>query len=187
MLSTAELPFITKTLIPKGRDYIVRRDRLLDPLKSRLNKKVQIIYATAGYGKTALLVEFASGVDLPLSWYSFSPEDHEPLSFLRYCVHAVRARFPDFGASILSLLISGSSTDWRSLLGLFITALHSEVSGRLIFVFDDVHWTQKKGELEEALSLLIERAPRNVQFLLGSRIWPDLDCLPKLAAENELE
>ena len=40
--------------------------------------------------------------------------------------------------------------------------------------------------LEDFLSLLIERSPDNVCFLLGSRVWPSLSCLPKLAVSNEL-
>ena len=41
--------------------------------------------------------------------------------------------------------------------------------------------------MEEALSLLIERAPPNVHFLMGSRTWPSLPCLAKLTAQDELD
>ena len=57
-LQTTEIPFITKSLIPKQRDHIVRRGRLIEPMMARLDKRVQIVCAPAGYGKTALLVEF---------------------------------------------------------------------------------------------------------------------------------
>ena len=33
-------------------------------------------------------------------------------------------------------------------------------------MFDDVHWINGKADLEEALSLLIERAPTNVHFIV---------------------
>ncbi len=187
MVSTAELPFITKVLIPRRRDYAVRRDRLLGPMLGRVDKKAQMVCAPAGYGKTGLLVEFAAEVDLPLCWYSFSPEDRDPISFLRYCVHSIRAKYREFGATCISLLRSATNVDQHTLTGLFTTSLHNDLPGRLVFVFDDVHWADGKEELEETLSLLIERAPSNVHFLLGSRTRPSLPCLARLAAQDELD
>lgn len=187
MVSTAELPFITKTLIPRQRDIIVRRGRILEPILSRVNKKAQVVCAPAGYGKTALLTQFAAETDLPLCWYSFSPEDYDPISLLRYCVYSVRAVYPEFGASCISLLKGGANVDLHTLVGLLTTDLHNDLSGRLVFVFDDVHWADGKGELEEALSLLIERAPTNVHFLMGSRMRPSLPCLAKLTVQDELD
>lgn len=187
MLATTELPFITKILIPKVRDFVVSRERLLDPMMFRVKKKVQVVYAPAGYGKTSLLSEFASRVNLPLCWYSFSTEDRDPVSFLRYCIQSVRARFPGFGATSPDLFKGGPSNDRLSLVGLFTTTLHNDLDGHLIFAFDDVHWTDAKVELEETLSLLIDRAPPNIHFLLGSRTWPALGCLPRLTAGNELD
>ena len=172
MVTTAELPFITKTLIPRQRELIVRRGRILEPMLARVDKKVQAVCAPAGYGKTALLTQFADETELPICWYSFAPEDHDPVSILRYCVYSIRALYPDFGVSCISLLKSGSNVVLHTLAGLFITELHSNVcnvcnvSGRLVYVFDDVHWINGTADLEEALSLLIERAPTNVHFIV---------------------
>ena len=187
MVTTAELPFITKTLIPRQRDLIVRRGRILEPMLARVDKNVQVVCAPAGYGKTALLTQFADETELPICWYSFSPQDHDPVSILRYCVYSIRALYPDFGASCISLLRGGSNVDLHTLAGLFVTELHSNVSGWLVYVFDDVHWTDGKADLEEALSLLIERAPPNVHFIIGSRTWPTLPCLAKLTSQDELD
>jgi len=186
MVTTPEIPFITKVLIPRRRDYTVRRDRLLGPMTERVDKKVQVVCAPAGYGKTALLVDFADAVGLQICWYSFSPEDHDPISFLRYCVQSVRARYPEFGASCISLLRGTAKVDQHSLVGMLTTELHNELSDRLVFMFDDVHWTDGKEELEEALSLLIERSPPKVHFVLGSRTRPSLACLAKLTVQDEL-
>ncbi len=99
MVTTPEIPFITKVMIPRRRDFTVRRDRLLGPMSEQVDKKVQVVSAPAGYGKTALLVDFADAFGLQICWYSFSPEDHDPVSFLRYCVQSVRARYPEFGVN----------------------------------------------------------------------------------------
>jgi len=67
-----------------------------------------------------------------------------------------------------------------------VNALDSDIDGEVALVFDDLHWIDGKQDLEEALSLLIERAPPKVHFVLASRIWPSLACLPKLAASGDL-
>jgi LuxR family transcriptional regulator, maltose regulon positive regulatory protein len=71
-------------------------------------------------------------------------------------------------------------------LGLFISSLLNDIYGQVVFIFDDLHWIKGKPELEESLSLLIQHAPVNIHFVLGSRIYPSLTCLAKLAASNEL-
>lgn len=185
MLAT-ELPFVTKVIVPKRRDHEVGRDRLVGPMRAAVGKKAQIVCAPAGYGKTALLVEFVAESDLPVCWYSFSPEDYDPVSFLRYCLQSVRATYAGFASSYPALLRGGANLDWRTQLGFFVSALQSDLDGRLVFVLDDLHWVHGKQELEEVLSLFIQRAPATVHFVLGTRVWPSLSCLPRLAAEDEL-
>ena len=183
---TTELPYIARVLPPKRRDYYVRRDRLIAQLAEGLSKKAQIIWAPAGYGKTSLLVEMASDVEVPVCWYSFAPEDNDPSSFLRYCIQSIQSNFPNFGTSHRPLIKDGLNGDWRTQCGLLVNALEDDISSRLVFAFDDLHHIAGKPELEAVLSLLIERSPDNVHFILASRNWPSLSCLPKLAASDDL-
>jgi len=183
---SSALPYITRILIPTRRNYAVRRERLVDSLKRNLTKKVQILWAPAGYGKTALLVEMASELSLPVCWYSFEPEDDDPQMFLRYCLQSIRAASPNFGISYRSLTRAGSNANWHTQCGFLVNALESDIDGEVALVFDDLHWIDGKRDLEEALSLLIERAPPKIHFVLASRMWPSLACLPKLAASGDL-
>ena len=183
---TTELPFITRVLPPKRRDFHVRRDRLATALVEGLSKKAQILWAPAGYGKTSLLVEMSVNVDVPVCWYSFAPEDNDVPSFLRYCIQSIKTKFPDFGTSHRPLIKSHLNGDWRTQCGLLVNALESEISSGFAFVFDDLHYIAEKPELEGALSFLIERSPEKVHFMLASRVWPSLPCLPKLAASDDL-
>lgn len=155
-------------------------------MKARTNRRVQVVSGPAGYGKTSLLVDLVDEATFPVCWYSFAPEDSDPSIFLRYCLRSVRNQIEDFPVDYITHSPDSYQADWRVGLGLFINALESEISGRLIFVFDDVHWIQGKGELEQALSLLVERSPDNIHFVLGSRVWPSLECLPRLAADDEI-
>src|SRR5919106_72239 len=185
-LEFAELPFITRVIVPKRRENKVRRHHLLEAIESRINRKAQVIFAPAGYGKTSLLVDFVNETPLTVCWYSFAPEDSDPSSFFRYCLQSVRNNIEGFGDDYLALLRDPHNSDWRSQLGFFVNALQQHGTQHLIFAFDDVHWVQGKRELEDAVTLFIERSPDNVHFVLGSRVWPSLACLPRLAADDEL-
>ena len=74
----------------------------------------------------------------------------------------------------------------RTHCGFLVNALDSDIDGQIALIFDDLHWIDEKRELEEVLSLLIERSPPKVHFILASRVWPSLSCLPKLAASGDL-
>ena len=187
MISTeTQLPFITRVQPPKRRDHNVHRKRLIKSVSDNLSKKVQVVTAPAGYGKTALLVQLASELDLPTCWYSFAPEDNDPESLLRFCLHSIRTRFPEFGATYRPLTKNGLETDWLTQCGLLVSAIDTDIDDDFIWFFDDLHWIEGKPNLLEFLSLLIERSPSNVHFVLSGRTRPTLSCLPKLAASHDL-
>lgn len=132
------------------------------------------------------MVDLAEEADLPVCWYSLASEEADPATFLHNCVRSIRCRLEGFGAGIISQGQDSFPAEWAVALGLFISALQRQVTDGLIFVFDDVHWIHDKVELEQALNLLVERAPENIHFVLGSRVSPSLKCLPKLAVDGEL-
>src|SRR5919106_2748914 len=120
-LEFAELPFITRVIVPKRRENKVRRHHLLEAIESRINRKAQVIFAPAGYGKTSLLVDFVNETPLTVCWYSFAPEDSDPSSFFRYCLQSVRNNIEGFGDDYLALLRDPHNSDWRSQLGFFVS------------------------------------------------------------------
>src|SRR5207248_5709786 len=72
----ASTPVIaTKIAIPRRRRDTLRRARLLDAIHQLIDRQLYLVVAPAGYGKTTLLVDFASDGEVPVCWYSLSPED----------------------------------------------------------------------------------------------------------------
>ncbi|MBI2918262.1 MAG: tetratricopeptide repeat protein [Chloroflexi bacterium] len=180
------LPFTTRVQAPKLPRHWVQRPRLVARLKASLDWRVQVVWAPAGYGKTTLLSGLLSEVSGPACWYSFLPEDREPAEFLAGCVRAVQCRMPGFASAGCRPEAVLASPDWLRGLGLFVTALQESAQPGLVFILDDVHHTDSKPELQKALSLLVERAPDSVHFLLASRTRPSMACLPRLVSQGEV-
>ena len=62
----------TKLFIPQPRSKIVPRPRLIERLNEGLfaGRKLTLISAPAGFGKTTLVSEWIAGCGLPVAWLS---------------------------------------------------------------------------------------------------------------------
>ncbi|HZK67389.1 MAG TPA: hypothetical protein VFD42_07590 [Chloroflexota bacterium] len=98
--------FITKTRLPQPRSDVLRRARLLGFLHQEVDKRLVLVCAGAGYGKTTLLVDFAHEVSFPVCWYTLDEADGDPRVFFDYLLLSLRQRFPEFGRQAEALLSS---------------------------------------------------------------------------------
>src|SRR5512137_2532309 len=94
----------TRISIPRRRSDLVTRQRLLDLIDQLLEKKLVLITAPAGYGKTTLLMDYASSSVLQVCWYSVDALDFEPQRFITHFILAIANRFPQAGQRSLAAL-----------------------------------------------------------------------------------
>src|SRR5690349_3730708 len=100
---------VAKVLVPSRRAGVVTRRRLLDQLQRHVERRLQLVVAPAGYGKTTLLVEFVHEQrqrGRPVYWLTLDEHDADARSFFEHLVLSVRQRFPAFGGSTAALLQS---------------------------------------------------------------------------------
>src|SRR3712207_2893642 len=84
---TTPPPAITKVLLPRRRSGTVPRRHLLNFLHRHLDRRLQLVVAPPGYGKTTLLVDFAHEArdqGLPICWLSLDESDADPRSFFEH-------------------------------------------------------------------------------------------------------
>ena len=74
----------TKLYIPPPRPNVVLRPRLSERLKGGLGRKLTLISAPAGFGKTTLISAWIATCDRKVAWLSLDEGDSDPARFLTY-------------------------------------------------------------------------------------------------------
>ena len=99
----------TKLFIPKSRQDLVPRPRLFEKLNTGHDKKLTLISAPAGFGKSTLLASWVHQFDRNIAWVSLDENDNNPARFLTYLITAIRRSVGSvtvFGKSSIALLQS---------------------------------------------------------------------------------
>ncbi len=173
----------TKLYVPPPRPRIVPRPRLDERLTEGLRRRLTLVSAPAGFGKSTLVAEWVAACGLPVAWLSLDEGDSEPGRFLTYLVAALRAVAPGAGESVLAQLESPEPPCVESTL----TPLLNELAGapaEFVLVLDDYHLVDAK-PVDEALAFLVEHLPPQLHVVVATREDPALP-LARLRARAEL-
>jgi len=175
----------TKLYIPPSPQKVVARSRLVERLNEgfSLGRKLTLISAPAGFGKSTLVSEWIASCGRPAAWLSLDESDNSPARFLIYIIGALQTISPNLGAEILDALQSPQAPSIDSIL----TALLNEITtipNDFIFVLDDYHLTDSKS-VDDTLTFLIEHLPLQMHLVITTREDPVLP-IPRLRARNQL-
>lgn len=185
----AQLPITrTKLLIPQRRRELLSRPRLLELLSELLDFRLIIIAAPAGYGKTSLLIDFASNFDWPVCWVSLDPLDNDPVRFLSHFVMSIRQQFPDFGEEAINMLQSTPADQLNSdyLISAMTNDIYEQIAEHFVVVLDDYHLVNANEEINQFLSDFIQRADDNCHIAVTSRKLLTLPDLPLMVARAQV-
>jgi ATP/maltotriose-dependent transcriptional regulator MalT len=182
-----------KLQAPAPRPEQLVRPRLLELLGKAWHRKVSLITAPAGYGKTTLLAQWRQAVDagLPFAWVSLDEQDNDLVRMWRHIVEAVRQVVPqeeDFGAEVLVALSAvGQSSAREGLVEVVLPMLINELAELpygVIVGLDDYQFVTKETS-QECMTFFVEHLPDNVHLVLASRFDPPLP-LGRLRARAEM-
>ena len=103
-----DIPLLaTKLYIPRVRPDLVPRPRLTNQLDEFIRRKLTLVSAPAGFGKTCLLSEWLIQSDVPAAWVSLDEGDNDLARFLSYVIAALQTVEPGLGEATLAKLKSG--------------------------------------------------------------------------------
>jgi LuxR family maltose regulon positive regulatory protein len=179
-----ETPLLqTKLYIPPTRPEIIPRPRLIERMNDGLQRKLTLVSAPAGFGKTTLVSDWLRQLDVPAAWVSLDESDNNPVRFLTYFVAALRTIEADIGKGVSNPLQSPQPPPIEAVL----TSLLNEIAvipNRLVLVLDDYHLIEAQ-PIHDALTFLLEHLPPQMHLIIATREDPHLH-LARLRARGLL-
>jgi LuxR family transcriptional regulator, maltose regulon positive regulatory protein len=165
-------PILESKLTPAPtRPGLVPRDNLLDWLEASAATPVIAMSAPAGYGKTALAVEWAKRDPRPFVWLSIDQHDNDPTVLLTYLSVGLDRAEPIDPAVFAALASRGASISQRVMPPL--GAALSSKALPVVVVLDDVHLLQDQEGLD-AVAVLVDHLAPGSQLVVTSRGEPTL-------------
>ncbi len=178
------LTISTKLFRPQLARGLVERSRLLDQLNQGLDqRRLTIVSAPPGYGKTTLVAQWLATLDGPTTWLSLDKLDNDLGTFAEYLTAAVRAAYPDCCHLASALLAAPQPTSPAVMADALIEDL-ANLPESLVIALDDFHVIDAPA-VHECLQRIVQYLPTNCQIAIASREtlpWP----LGRLRASGEL-
>jgi LuxR family transcriptional regulator, maltose regulon positive regulatory protein len=183
--SGADVLLATKLHLPRPRPGFVPRPRLAGALDEGLARRLILVCAPAGFGKTALLADWTRRGQRHVAWLSLDAADNDPVRLWRYVVAALDRARPGIGERIGPLLGPSASASFEGL----VTALINELAaqrgdGEVLLVLDDYDLIDAQ-QVHSSLGFLLEHLPPGLHLVLASRSDPPLP-LARLRAGGQL-
>lgn len=173
----------TKLFAPSKAPHSVIRSRLIARLDNGLSRKLTLICAPAGFGKSSLLGEWIALNKWPCAWLSLDQADSDVHQFLSYMITALQTIDPLMGGSAWVLLQASPPASPESVLAVLLKQL-VERKGRILLVLDDYHLAASK-PVDDALAFMIDHLPQSFHLILATREEPTLS-LARLRVQGQL-
>ena len=168
----------TKLYLPRPRSaaQLVPRPRLIERLNDGLDRKLTLISAPAGFGKTMLLSEWAAGCGprTRVAWVSLDKGDNDPARFCTHLIAALQTIHKDVGKAALTALQSLQPPPVETLLAGLINNVTAAGPDLFALVLDDFHVVTAP-HVNDALASLLDNLPPQMHLVLSSRSdppWP---------------
>lgn len=188
----------TKLLPPKQRFGLVERSLLADEADEHLDRRLLLVTAPAGYGKTSTLIQLHERLkarQAHVAWLSLDADDNDIVRFLAHLVDAIARTGLNLSARPEGLLGARASAQHglgsTPPAGTLRTELLNELAQLredVYVVLDDFHLIRDAGVLELVSAILL--APLvHIHLVIASREMPELPLarLRALGAMHEID
>ncbi|WP_331458069.1 LuxR C-terminal-related transcriptional regulator [Paenibacillus algorifonticola] len=159
------------------------RPRLIERLNEGLHRKLTVIAASAGFGKTTLASGWIRSCGRTACWLSLDEGDDDPVAFMIYLHAALMAAAPNFSDGMRKLLQAPQPPPIEALVRVLLNEIAS-ITHPFIIVFDDFHEIENKS-IHQAVTLLIEHLPPQMHLVIVARELQHLP-LARLRVRDQL-
>lgn len=116
---------LTKLNIPSVSKDLVYRKRLFDRLNEGLERRLILVSAPAGYGKTTIVIRWIEKYKIPTAWFSIDIRDNSPYDFFTYLISSIQTKHKNAGKKSLELLRVPGTVGLDYIIELLINEGHS--------------------------------------------------------------
>ena len=167
------LPLLrTKITIPPARPNRVERPRLMERIHAGMKRALTLVVASAGFGKTTLIADWARTASMPVAWLSLDRADQSPERFFSYLIYTLQQISPKTGQTALAMLHSGQAVGMEATLFSLLNDL-SEMPHEFAIILDDYHTVDGTG-IEPVIQSLLEHHPVQMHLAMTTRTMPGL-------------
>ncbi|MBF8282062.1 MAG: transcriptional regulator [Anaerolineales bacterium] len=186
---TEPVPIIlTKLHPPLLRRNIFPRQRLVALVRQCVERRLTLVYAAPGYGKSTLIAHALGGMGLPLIWYSLSRSDRDPITFCSYLTEGFERQWHGFADAVRPVIAShaGAPTRPAAFVAACVNQCVAQAVGDFVVVLDDFQLVDRIPEICGMLDQFILHAPPQAHFVIATRSAPPFPGLPRLRALGEV-
>ena len=173
----------TKLQPPVIHPDILPRPQLIERLQNGRYRKLTLVSAPAGYGKSVLAGIWQEACDCPVAWLSLDKNDDELEVFLKYVVTAIQTILPD-ACPNLAALLNGLQLPPLEVLTTSVINETAVLTQPFMLVLDDYHLIHNQ-DIHQLIDALIQYQSPHMHLVLITRQDPPLDIVT-LRAKGEV-
>jgi len=175
----------TKMHIPQIRSATVTRSRLFEKLDEGLSRKLTVVSAPAGSGKTTLVGSWLQHAEPAGAWLSLDGRDNDLIRFWSYVIAALHSALPEevIGEAARATLQTTATPSIETAITVLINEL-AVLSTSITLVLDDYHLIDQQG-IHQSLTFLLDNMPTSLHLVIASRQDPRLP-LAKMRVRGQL-
>ena len=182
------LAFVAAKLARPHVGQVALRPDTLAAFRAATTRRLVVVCAPAGYGKTTATAEILKRDGTDTAWYKLDVLDHDPVVFIVALTYAMRERHAQFGELLLERVQSSAEVPFRlpEMVAMFVAECADKIAGAVHIVLDDYQEAADSAELNWTLDYLLENLPPDFRFIVLSRYDPSFS-IAKLKLADQFQ
>lgn len=162
----------TKLNKPYYTSKLIFRKDLIDKFEKGKEKKLTLVSAPAGYGKSTAVIQWINNNIIQYFWYSLDKSDNDINNFLQYTIAGIQSVHKNIGIKAIKMLDSRSSPSIETISTNIINEF-CDIEEQFYMIFDDYHLIENQ-QINQFISFLIDNLPENIHIILITRSDPSI-------------